>query len=117
MIGGAGLLGYIYHNIDSLKEVYKVDKLLEEANMVTGSSILAAIYAESYKRNKVDKPMTAEDYGMKPGDVSILTKREIFAAMAMQGMISNATLKDISNDTIALAAFGMADAMVERSKK
>jgi len=88
MIGGAGLLGYIYHNIDSIKEVYKVDK-----------------------------PMTVEDYGMKPGDVSILTKREIFAAMAMQGMISNATLKDISNDTIALAAFGMADAMVERSKK
>jgi len=26
MIGGAGLAGLYYHNIDSIKKVYKVDK-------------------------------------------------------------------------------------------
>jgi len=46
-----------------------------------------------------------------------ITKREYFAALAMQGMYANSECNDMTKDSVAKVAFAMADAMIEEGKK
>lgn len=54
---------------------------------------------------------TPSAFGLSPG----LTKREYFAAMAMQGMMPFNWHKEYKD--VALAAFAMADAMIAEGNK
>jgi len=46
-----------------------------------------------------------------------LTKREYFAALAMQGMLANENSWHVSEYTIAQAAIGQADALINELNK
>lgn len=55
---------------------------------------------------------TPSAFGLSPG----LTKREYFAAMAMQGMLADSKFDGPAN-VIARLAFAMADAMIAEENK
>jgi hypothetical protein len=46
-----------------------------------------------------------------------LTKRELFAAMAMQGMLANPELDRINNKEISKASINIANALIEELNK
>ena len=65
------------------------------------------------KKNKSAFPIIAEDYIIDGG----LTKREYFAAMALQGIIANKDGLDIKIERIVESAVDTADALIEELSK
>ena len=65
------------------------------------------------KPNNSAFPIIAEDYIIDGG----LTKREYFAAMALQGIISNKDGLDIKIERIVESAVDTADALIEELNK
>jgi len=61
---------------------------------------------------------TAFPIGMLPGEQG-LTKREYFASMAMQGLLSNSSVMNtqITKTLMANLAIGSADALIEQLNK
>jgi len=57
-----------------------------------------------------------DSYGRPDKEQDGLTKREYFAAMAMQGMIANSANEETA-ERFAFAAVGMADALIEALNK
>lgn len=53
-------------------------------------------------------------YPIGPTEIIGLTKREYFAAMAMQGLCANPEWVDISEQTIAQCALVQADALIKQ---
>jgi hypothetical protein len=65
------------------------------------------------KKNESAFPIIAEDYIIDGG----LTKREYFAAMALQGIIANKDGLDIKIERIVESAVDTADALIEELNK
>ena len=65
------------------------------------------------KKNKSAFPIIAEDYIIDGG----LTKREYFAAMALQGIIANKDGLDIKIERIVESAVDTADSLIEELSK
>jgi hypothetical protein len=65
------------------------------------------------KKNKSAFPIIAEEYIIDGG----LTKREYFAAMALQGIIANKDGLDIKIERIVESAVDTADALIEELSK
>jgi hypothetical protein len=65
------------------------------------------------KKNESAFPIIAEDYIIDGG----LTKREYFAAMALQGIIANKDGLDIKIERIVESAVDTADALIEELSK
>lgn len=59
----------------------------------------------------------ADKYGIIDAPQEGLTKREYFAAMAMQGIITNKDGLDIKIERIAESSVDMADALIEELNK
>ena len=57
-------------------------------------------------------PVLVENYGLHQGSKG-LTKREYFAAMAMQGLLANS----LYVGDVAISAVGVADALIEALNK
>jgi hypothetical protein len=65
------------------------------------------------KKNESAFPIIAEDYIIDGG----LSKREYFAAMALQGIIANKDGLDIKIERIVESAVHTADALIEELNK
>jgi hypothetical protein len=65
------------------------------------------------KKNESAFPIIAEDYIIDGG----LSKREYFAAMALQGIIANKDGLDIKIERIVESAVDTADALIEELNK
>jgi hypothetical protein len=65
------------------------------------------------KKNESAFPIIAEDYIIDGG----LTKREYFAAMALQGIIANKDGLDIKIERIVESAVDTADSLIEELSK
>lgn len=73
--------------------------------------------AVTIKPNDPAFPVDQHEHGHAPLACTGLTKRELFAAMAMQGFCSAERTKDCPVRSIAFAAVAQADALIEELAK
>ena len=73
--------------------------------------------AVTIKPNDPAFPVDQHEHGHAPLACTGLTKRELFAAMAMQGLMAANWTKDISQEDISLLAIDGADALIDELQK